>query len=96
MPVLNGAAADTALIVTARVAVTVTVLVELPPTGTDPKSVGDPDSATVVGRPNPKSLPSRVPTKTRPPSVAGMLNLAAVPIGAEYRRLSVPPLGSAS
>ena len=58
----NGAAVPTAEIVTARAAVTVTVAVPVLPTATLPKSVGELVSAAVVGRPKPKTLPSRVPT----------------------------------
>ena len=48
--------------VTARVAVTVTVALAVLPTATLPKSVGGRSAPTVVGRPKPKIRPSRVPT----------------------------------
>jgi hypothetical protein len=52
-PLTNGLAADTPVTVTGLRAVTVTDLVEVRPTATEPKSVGDPWRDTVVGRPNP-------------------------------------------
>jgi hypothetical protein len=68
--------------VTGRLAVMVTVALAVLPTPTSPKSVVGAWSTGVVGAPNPTTWPSPVPTKTRPPSVAGTENLAAVPIGA--------------
>ena len=58
----NGAEVVMAEMVTARVAVTVTVALAVVPTATLPKSVGVAVSAEVVGRPKPKIRPSRVPT----------------------------------
>ena len=50
---VNGALAETLVTVTVRSAVTVTDAVAVEPTATEPKSVGDPRRATVVGRPKP-------------------------------------------
>src|SRR4051794_14139075 len=58
---VKGAVVEIAVMVVDFAAVTVTVLVELDPTLTLPKSVGDPVSDDVVGRPKAITLPSRVP-----------------------------------
>jgi len=74
----NGPSVDTAVRVWSRLGVTDTVPWPVAPTATEPNSKGFVVSTAVVGRPKPMMWPSRVPTKTRPASVAGTTNLAAV------------------
>ncbi len=90
VPILNGATAVTELIVTARDAVIVTVPVAVEPTSALPRSVFVAPTAEVVGAPKPTTCPSRVPTYTRPLSVATVENLAAVPSGALNTSLRLP------
>jgi hypothetical protein len=59
-------------------AVKVAVARPVVPVATFPKSTGRPVSGVMAGRPKASSLPSRVPTKTRPPAAAGAANLDAV------------------
>src|SRR5271165_3364585 len=66
------------------------------PSMTVPKSSGPALSAALAAEPNPWTLPSLVPTYTRPPAIPGMVYLTWVPIGLRNRRLSVPLTGTAS
>src|SRR5262249_46859788 len=89
--------------VTARVALNVSVFVEVCPIVVAPNdnwpgaaesgwSTGEPKPMT---RPNP-SPPSRVPRYTALPSTAGASNFVAGPIGAPQRRFRCPFTGTAS
>ena len=92
----KGAVVPTPVTVSARVAVRRATPWLVVPTSVSPRSAGWPVRTDVEGRPKPITCPSRVPTYTRPPVVAGMANLDAVPIGADQRSCSRPPVGSAS
>src|SRR5207253_1694257 len=83
----NGAAVETAVTVTERVAVTVAVAAPECATVTLPKLVCGAVNADVVGCPNPYTFPSLVPTYTRPPAVVGVLNFTAVPIAKQRSSL---------
>ena len=80
------------LTVTARDAVIVTLPVTVVPTATLPRSVFFAPTADVVGAPKPRTCPSRVPTYTRPLSVATEENLAPMPSGALNTSLRFPVL----
>src|SRR6202035_1087548 len=81
-----------------RAAVTVGVRVlAAPPTRTDPKLTCPLTSGRAFETPKPYTVSLLVPTYTWPPSVAGTLNFAALPMGADQSSVSVawPAAGTA-
>src|SRR4051794_15664873 len=87
---------DAAVTVAARVAVKVAVAPVGLPTVVGGKVTMLPASGGAPARtPKPSSLPSRVPTYTRPLATAGGTNLEAVPTGALHSSVSVPLFGMA-
>src|SRR5215471_4572184 len=95
-PAVNGSGeltelAVTPVTVTPARAVIVATADDDEPTAVGWKLTGEPVSGAVLSEPKPMTWPSRVPTYTRPPSVAGTANLLAVPIGADQIGVSWPP-----